>query len=80
MIKNAVKIYKNRAQLRKDTDVMVDCMQYECCHEELVFALQDTHHKFSLGLSTVLECLAIAEANNYLPELPAEWWSKIRQY
>lgn len=41
---------------------------------ELVFAIQDQFHKFSLSLQTVLDCLKIAESSGYIPNLPAQWW------
>ena len=70
-------IYKNRADF--DTSdgrgiVAQDCTNSECCHEELVFAMQDQYHRFSIGLSTVLECLKVAEQEGYVPELPFDWW------
>jgi len=65
--------YTNRAVLR-------DCTEYECCHEELVFALKDNCHEFSIGLSTILECVAVAEKEGYLPKLPDKWWLDIRRY
>lgn len=65
------KSYENRT-------VLQDCSECECCHEELVFAMKDKYHEFSLGLSTVLECVAIAEANGYLPEIDKTWWHMVR--
>ncbi|MCR6969996.1 hypothetical protein NS834_26225, partial [Pseudomonas aeruginosa] len=47
------------------------------CHDELIFALQDKHHAFSLGLSTVLQCLKMAEHEGVVPELPEGWWSRM---
>jgi len=66
-------IYNNRALLK-------DCTDYECCDEELVFAMKDNYHEFSLGLSTVLECVAMAEKEGYLPKFPEGWWVSIRHY
>lgn len=39
------------------------------CHDELIFALQDKHHAF-LGLSTVLQCLKMAEHEGVVPNFP----------
>ena len=64
------KIYHNRAIALSAHD-HVNC---ESCFENLVFAMRDNNHDFSLGLSTVLECLNIAEKEGYVPKLPAEWW------
>lgn len=40
----------------------------------MVFAMQDKHHQFTLGLSTLLECLYIAEKEGAVPQLPDQWW------
>lgn len=40
----------------------------------MVFAMQDKHHRFSLGLATILECLHAAEKEGAVPALPADWW------
>ncbi|MDR1703899.1 MAG: hypothetical protein LBS19_04335 [Clostridiales bacterium] len=72
--------YENRAQLRGDCVQTEDCTDYECCPEELVFAMRDKTHTFSLGLTTVLECLDIAVREGYLPQLPDEWWIDVRRY
>lgn len=75
MKKNQQKdIYRNRAQLDEATDIS----DFECCPENLVFAMKDKHHSFSIGLSTILHCLAIAEKEGYVPEIPSEWWLKLR--
>lgn len=72
-------IYENRASLRNDCKNTTDCTDYECCPEELIFAMRDKYHEFSLGLTTILECLQIAESEGYVPELPIAWWCKLRQ-
>ncbi|VXC22931.1 conserved hypothetical protein [Pseudomonas sp. 8Z] len=48
------------------------------CEEELLFAMRDKYHDFSLGLSVVLQCLLVAEQNGYVPKLPDEWWTQLR--
>lgn len=49
--------------------------------EELVFALQDRHHQFSLGLTTILQCVRLAEQEGGVPALPEEWWIQVaRRY
>lgn len=70
-------IFENRAAVSKET--LTNCMDYSCCREECVFALKDKHHEFSLGLTTILELLAIAEKEDFVPKLPPEWWWKIRK-
>ncbi len=77
-MKSKRNVFANRATLRSDCEQKSDCTAFECCNEQLVFAMQDTKHQFSLGLSTVLECLMVAEKEGYVPPLPAEWWYQIR--
>jgi hypothetical protein len=71
-------IYKNRAAIDHN-DAAYDCTDCECCEEELVFAMKDNYHEFSIGLSTVLHCLAIAQQEGYIPTIPSEWWNALRQ-
>ena len=35
--------------------------------------------EFPLGLRTVLACLAFAEREGAVPELPADWWVRINR-
>ncbi len=70
-------IYKNRANLNKDSNSFQDLTDFECCSEDLAFALKDNYHEFSIGLSTIMHCVAIAEYEGYLPKLPDEWWTKV---
>ena len=44
------------------------------CDERIVFALQDKNLTFSVGISTVLECLQYAEWEGCVPPLPESWW------
>lgn len=75
-------MYENRATFdKKEGKIIVnDQTVDENFSEELVFAMKDSTHEFSLGLTTVLGCLSIAEAEGYLPPLPKEWWGDIRQF
>lgn len=72
------KIYQTRAELAHVPKPFQDVTEFECCLEELVFAMEDNQHQFSLGLSTVLRCLAIAEHEGYVPKLPYDWWYSLR--
>ena len=45
--------------------------------DDLVFALRDQHHAFSLDMTTVLQCLSLAEQEGAVPELPPDWWNSI---
>lgn len=70
--------YENRAELEETPRPYQDVTDSPCCLEELVFAMRDNYHPFSMGLSTVLSCLAIAEKEGYIPRLPYEWWASLR--
>lgn len=51
------KIFENRATLQAGRAASEnDC---ERCGDPLIFAMQDRQHQFSLGLVTVLQCLAL---------------------
>jgi hypothetical protein len=62
------KIFFNRAEVTEAERIHCDN-----CFEQVVFMLRDKEHEFSLGLSTVLECLAFAVVNGDLPKLPGSW-------
>ncbi|WP_428947206.1 hypothetical protein ACQUQQ_00760 [Acidithiobacillus ferrooxidans] len=69
-------ILGNRAALAR-----ADAQHYSVNEEEMVFALQDQHHKFSMGLSTILQCLRMAEREGGVPNLPSDWWIQVaRRY
>ena len=71
-------VLENRASLNKAHAKEVLC---PTCDEALVFGMQDSQHEFSLGLTTVLECLAVAEKQGYVSRLPDDWWVLIyRRY
>ncbi|WP_281687535.1 hypothetical protein [Pseudomonas citronellolis] len=72
---NHDQILQNRARLSKTDGEMVE---NDCCSGAVIFALQDRHHQFSLGLETVLECLRFAEGSGALPALPDDWWNSVR--
>lgn len=70
-------IYQNRAEGKRNGNgkmVGTDHTLCQECEEPMVFAMRDKHHEFSIGLSTVLECLRAAEAEGCVPPLPPEWW------
>lgn len=72
--------YNNRANVQRDAankPVAEDTTLCETCNEVLTFAMRDNFHEFSVGLSTILECLQVAEQQGYVPPLPAEWWQKV---
>lgn len=62
-------IFFNRADVEKAENVLCDN-----CFEHLVFMLRDSQqHEFSVGLSTILQCLASAISMGDLPKLPQSW-------
>ncbi len=66
--------FQNRALLAgKTTNSSCDN-----CFENLIFALKDNSHEFSIGLLTILECLKFAEDNGAVPTLPYEWWLSLK--
>ncbi len=68
-------IFENRAvQAGPDNAEEVNCLD---CDEELVFAMRDQHHTFSIGLRTVLQCLMLAEKKGKIPLLSDSWWISI---
>lgn len=62
------KIFFSRAEVEKAEQICC-----ENCFEQVVFMLKDKDHEFSMGLSTVLDCLAFAVKNGDLPKLPLSW-------
>lgn len=62
-------IFENRAEYQNKAE------ENHCpnCDEPLVFGLKDKYHEFSIGLSTVLQLLLVAEKQGYVPKLPNEW-------
>lgn len=49
----------------------------EECTEDYLFLMKDQKHEFSIGLKTILACLAFAETKGAVPKLPEEWWLRI---
>ena len=65
---NLKEIFFNRADIESAERVVCDN-----CFEQIVFMLKDDKHEFSLGLTTVLECLTFAISKGDLPKLPSSW-------
>lgn len=71
LIKNSElkEIFFNRADVKSAERMVCDK-----CFEHIIFMLEDSkQHKFSLGLKTILECVAFAIENGDLPKLPTSW-------
>ncbi len=47
------------------------------CPETVIFHLKDNNHEFSMGLSTVIECLIFAVQCGELPKLPLSWLTDV---
>ena len=45
----------------------------ENCCESVIFHLRNNEHEFTVGLSTILECLMFAISQGDLPKLPLSW-------
>ena len=61
-------IFFNRAEVEEAEHIICNN-----CFEQVVFLLKDKDHEFSVGLSTIVECLAFAIKNGDLPKLPSSW-------
>lgn len=68
-------ILENTADLCNDE--IKDHTDYQECGEDYLFLMKDKEHEFSIGLRTILSCLAIAEKEEAVPKLPYEWWEAI---
>ncbi len=66
----------NNHQEMNDRKVSFECAEEitcdNCC-ESVIFHLRDCEHEFTMGLSTVLECLMFAIKQGDLPKLPISW-------
>lgn len=68
-------IFFNRADIEKAEKVCCDD-----CFEHMIFMLRDSQQReFSVGIITVLECLAFAISNGGLPKLPMSWLDDVDQ-
>lgn len=71
--KELKEIFFNRAEVENAEQIVCDN-----CFEEIVYMLRDSHgQEFSLGLTTVLECIAFAISEGNLPKLPISWLSDV---
>ncbi len=70
---NMEEAFENMAEVQGAEDMCCDN-----CFERMIFLLKDKDHEFSLGLETVLECLAFAIKTGKLPKLPSSWMREIR--
>ena len=57
---------------------VMDHSDCEDCVEDWTFLMRQGRREFPLGLRAVLACLAFAEREGAVPELPADWWEGSR--
>ena len=70
---NHENVFFNRAKVENAESINCDN-----CFESLVFALRDSEgRKFTVGLTTMLECLKFAISQGELPKLPYTWGMKV---
>ncbi len=66
-------IFFSRAEVEDSEKITCDS-----CFEHIVFMLRDSQDReFSVGLGTILDCLAFAIDNGDLPKLPVSWLSDV---
>ncbi len=56
---------------------IIDHMDCDDCTEDYVFLMRQGDREFGIGLTTLLACLAFAEREGAVPELPADWWIRV---
>ena len=65
---NHQEMNEHSVDLEKAEEIACD----KCC-ESVIFHLRDKEHEFTMGLSTVLECIMFAIEQGDLPKLPMSW-------
>ncbi|MBR5087932.1 MAG: hypothetical protein IK093_00740 [Ruminiclostridium sp.] len=55
----------------------IEEMVCDGCDEKVIFHLRDKDHEFTMGLSTVIECLMFAVEQGDVPKLPLSWCSDV---
>ena len=67
----------NRAQWTNEPPQTSYC---DSCSNHLLFAMRDNHHEFTLGITTLLECLRAAADQGAVPPLPDGWWNTVQNH
>ncbi|MFQ0999864.1 hypothetical protein [Gilliamella sp. BG6] len=57
----------------KKPAIITNCI-CDNCDNPILFKVKDTKHEFQIGLFTILNCLKIAEQNNYIPQINVQFW------
>lgn len=63
------------------TRAEADGTEQLCCDnafEQTVFLMRDSNHEFTLGLTSVLECIGFAARTGALPKLPKSWCDNVK--
>ena len=70
------KAIENRAELVDN--IIINHSDCEECTEEYLFLFTDGTTERYVGLRTIIRCLEIAADNGAIPDLPSEWWIKLK--
>lgn len=65
---------KNINEAKLSENAAIDHTDCEECMEDFLFKMKDTKHEFFIGLSTILQCLRVAEDACLVPQINDEWW------
>ena len=72
---------RDRANPIRDRDGKIkseDVTNNDEIYDNLIFAMKDKTHNFTIGLDTIIECLKIAEDEGCVPKLPERWWNEVK--
>ena len=69
----------NHHEMNERRAVLEEAEEMVCdqCDERVIFHLRDREHEFTMGLSTVLQCLMFAIEQGDLPKLPLSWCTDV---
>lgn len=64
-------------EARLSRKAIIDHLDCEDCEEQYVFLMRQGDREFTMGLRTVLACLAFAQNEHAVPDLPDDWWNRV---
>jgi len=68
--------FEKRAEFIANSQIIQEC---EICDEPIIFALATKNgENFSVGLTTILECLKIAEKEYHIPPIDSKFWLAVK--
>lgn len=79
-VRKAIDSFENKASPEREENGRIcsmDVTANDHVYEQLVFAMKDKTHNFTIGLDTIIECLKIAEDEGCVPKLPERWWNEV---